>query len=138
MEGSVVAPPQRVCPNCARISWATGPQCPYCTARFRRSAGIEPWMLVLTAVLVLVGVGLMLLIAGNQLDNQLNDRVDEVNKQLNANFNQVRTDVQKQLQAVPPTTGTVPEVTPTPVATASPVPTDTATAAPTAAATDTP
>src|SRR4051812_15129358 len=78
MEGTVGAPPQRVCPKCARISWATGPQCPYCLERFSRSAGVQPWMLVLTGVLVLLGVALMLLIAGNQLDNQLDDSVDEV------------------------------------------------------------
>src|SRR3954467_7739603 len=81
MEGSVGAPPQRVCPKCARISWATGPQCPYCTARFSRGAGVTPWMLAVTALAVILVVAIMLLIAGQQLDNQLDDRVDDVNKQ---------------------------------------------------------
>ena len=65
MEGSAGAPPQRVCPKCARISWATGPQCPYCTARFRAAAGVRPWMLVARSVVVLLGVAVMFIIAGN-------------------------------------------------------------------------
>src|SRR3954453_24032685 len=85
MEGSVGAPPQRVCPKCARISWATGPQCPYCNARFRRAQGVAPGMLVATAVAVIVVVAIMLVIAGNQLDNELTDKVDQVNKQMDAN-----------------------------------------------------
>ena len=46
--------------SCARISWATGPRCPYCTARFRRRGGVTPWMLALTAAIVLLGVAVML------------------------------------------------------------------------------
>ncbi len=140
MEGSVGAPPQRVCPSCARISWATGPQCPYCTARFRRRQGVTPVQLFATAAVVIILVAVMLLIAGNQLDKQLNDRVDEVNKTLDQNFNQIRTDVQKQLsQGGVPTT--VPTAVPTPFDTATAVPTaaptETATAAPTESATET-
>src|ERR1700712_443545 len=116
MEGTVGAPPQRVCPKCARISWATGPQCPYCTARFSRSGEVRPWMLVLTGAIVLVGVAIMLVIAGNQFDSKLNDRVDEVNRELDANFKQITTHVQKQLRAVPPPGGTLPTETPTPFA----------------------
>src|SRR4051794_28476402 len=143
MEGSVGAPPQRVCPSCARISWATGPQCPYCTARFRRRQGVTPVQLFAAAGIVVVLVALMLLIAGNQLDKQLNDRVDEVNKQLDENFNQIRTDVQKQLAqgGLPttiPTAAPTPFETPTAVPTAAATETATATAAPTEAATESP
>src|SRR3954462_2202071 len=124
MEGSVGAPPQRVCPSCARISWATGPQCPYCTARFRRRQGVTPWQLFGAAAAVVVLVAIMLLIAGNQLDKQLNDRVDEVNKELDANFNQIQKEVQDQINqqgggAIPPVTTTptpsaIPSTTPSP------------------------
>src|SRR4051812_48696625 len=145
MEGSVVAPPQRVCPSCARISWATGPQCPYCTARFRRSRGVTPAQLIATAVGVVVVIAIMLLIFANQMENELNDRVDEVNAELDKNFNQIRTDVQNQSQqaggGVPPAapTPTVsPLDTPTPVPTETAAPTETATAAPTETATKSP
>src|SRR5688572_23984211 len=115
MEGSVGAPPQRVCPKCARISWATGPQCPYCRARFSRAPGVAPWMLALTAVIVLVGVALMLLFAGDQLDRQLDERVDQVSREFDADINKMREDVRKELDARLPAGGVV-TPTPTPLA----------------------
>jgi len=78
MEGSVGAPPQRVCPKCARISWATGPQCPYCTARFRRAQTVAPWMLVVATAVLLAGFALMFYITVQNV----NDRVDDVNTQI--------------------------------------------------------
>src|SRR5688572_11519649 len=142
MEGSAGAPPQRVCPKCARISWATGPQCPYCTARFRRATGVAPWMLEVATLVILVGFGLMFLITVNQV----NDRVDEVNRQIDRSVNQLRTDVRKELDArIPPGAGgiggTVPATpTPdplTPLETPTPDPLDT-TPSPTPEATTTP
>ena len=116
MEGSVGAPPQRVCPKCARISWATGPQCPYCTAKFRRSAGVAPWMLVVATAVLLAGFALMFYITVQQV----NDRVDEVNAQIDRSVNQLRTDVRKELDArIPP--GGIGGITPTP--TVDPLPT---------------
>src|SRR3954454_11365619 len=126
MEGTVGAPPQRVCPSCARISWATGPNCPYCTARFRRRQGVAPWMLALAAVLVLVVVAVMLVIAGNQLDSKLDGRVNDVNKQIDAQFDQVRADVRRELDAR--ATPAIP--TPTPFTTPAPSPESTAAPSP--------
>src|SRR3954452_15610726 len=111
MEGSVGAPPQRVCPKCARISWATGPQCPYCRARFRRTTTATfAWMLAVAVVILLAGVAGMLLIAGNQLDAELNDRADQIQGEINRQFDQVRKGVDERLdqQAAP-----APVVTPT-------------------------
>ncbi|HET6550218.1 MAG TPA: hypothetical protein VFG79_17280 [Solirubrobacter sp.] len=118
MEGSAGAPPQRVCPNCARISWATGPRCPYCRARFRRAQGVTPWMLALTALVVLAGVLGMFLIAANRFD----DRVDRVNQRVDEAVNQLRSDVRKELDARVPTNsgGIVPTPTPTPFPTPTP------------------
>jgi hypothetical protein len=151
MEGTVGAPPQRVCPKCARISWATGPQCPYCNARFRRQQGITPWMLVAAAVAIIAVVAIMLLIAGNQLDKKLNDRVDEVNKELDANFDQIQKEVQEQINqqgggAIPPvatpTPPAIPTTTPSPegeaTTTATPSPSATESASPSETATPTP
>jgi hypothetical protein len=117
MEGSVGAPPQRVCPKCARISWATGPQCPYCTAKFRRSAGVAPWMLVVATAVLLAGFALMFYITVQNV----NDRVDEVNTQIDRSVNQLRTDVRKELDArIPP--GGIGGIA-TPVPTVEPLPT---------------
>ncbi len=129
MEGSAGAP-QRVCPKCARISWATGPQCPYCRARFTRPAGVRPWMLLATAFAVLAGVLVMFIIAGNRFD----DRVNDVDQQVEQSLNQIRTDVRKELDArLPAGGGVAPTPTPftpptaTPTVEAEPTPTETPT-----------
>jgi hypothetical protein len=147
MEGStaVAPPPQRVCPECARISWATGPRCPYCTSRFRSGRGIRPWQLWLAVGLTLLGVLVMFFIAGNILENRVNDRIEEINKDFDASLNRFQADVRKELDARLPAAGTgaAPTATPTPFATETPSPTTTPdagtspTATPTATATTT-
>jgi type II secretory pathway pseudopilin PulG len=131
MEAStaVAPPPQRVCPKCARISWATGPRCPYCTARFRSGRGISPWMLVVAAVVVLLGVLVMFVIAGRILEDRVDDRIEEVNKDFDASLNRFEEDVRRELDARLPEggAGAVPTPTPTPLATETPTPTPTAT-----------
>lgn len=135
MEGSAGAPPQRVCPKCARISWATGPQCPYCRARFARPPGVRPWMLVATAAVVLLGVLAMFLIAADRFE----DRVADVNRQVERQLNDIRDDVRKELNeqggATTPTPSPFPTPTPTPVPTETPT---TETPTPDAGATATP
>ena len=139
MEGSAAAPPQRVCPKCARISWATGPRCPYCTARFRRRGGVTPWMLALTAAVVLIGVAAMLVIAGRIIEDRIDDRVVEVNKDFDASLNRFRLEVRKELDARLPAAGTGGAVpTPTPLATPTPTATPERDGSATATPTETP
>jgi type II secretory pathway pseudopilin PulG len=121
MEGSAGAPPQRVCPNCARISWATGPRCPYCQGRFRRRGGIAPWMLVVSVLVVLVAVAVMLAVGGRIAENRLDDRVDEVTKDFDASLNRFREDVRRELDARAAQGGVAP-ITPTPTPFATPSP----------------
>jgi hypothetical protein len=128
MEGSTGAPPQRVCPNCARISWATGPRCPYCQGRFRRRGGIAPWMLVVSVLVVLVAVGAMLAVGGRIMEDRLDDRVDKVTKDFDASLNRFREDVRRELDARA-AQGGIGAVTPTP--TPFPTPTAEATEVPT-------
>ena len=135
MEGSVSAPPQRVCPSCARISWATGPRCPYCRARFRRqNVGVFAWMLAAAVLVTLLGVLAMLLIFGQRVNDEFDKRADRVEQE----FNDIRREIDQRL----PAAGAVPTTTPFPTATASPPPAATATPtpspSPTAGATKTP
>ena len=134
MEGSAGAPPQRVCPKCARISWATGPQCPYCRARFTRPQGVRPWMLIATGAVVLLGVLVMFIIAGNRFD----DRVNDVDKQVEQSLNQIRTDVRKELDARLPPGGAAVTPTPTPFVTPTPTPEAESTETPTPSPTSEP
>jgi hypothetical protein len=122
---AVAPPPQRVCPKCARISYATGPRCPYCTARFRSGRGISPWMLVVAAIAVLLGVLVMFVIAGRIMEDRLDDRIEQVNKDFDASLNRFRDDVRKELDARLPAAGAGAIPTPTPVPTETPVPTPT-------------
>jgi hypothetical protein len=128
MEGSVGAPPQRVCPNCARISWATGPRCPYCRARFRRqTATTMAWMLAVAVLVVLAGVLVMLLIAGERARSELDRRVERVQRDFDASVAQIREDVRRELQQATP----LPSATPSPVPPATPTPSPGATKTPT-------
>jgi hypothetical protein len=137
MEGSVGAAPQRVCPNCARISWATGPQCPYCRASFRRKTSPQfAWMLVAAVLAILAGVLIMLLIAGNQARKELDNRVADVQRQFDVSLAQLQKNFQNELDTRLPAAGAVPTATPLPTETPTAVPTETptpgATATPTA------
>ena len=134
MEGTVAAPPQRVCPKCARISWATGPRCPYCRARFRsQSAATFAWMLALAVVVTLAGVAVMLLIAGHQFRDELDDRSAQIEQRFDAQVRSIRQDIDNRLNAIPSVTP-FPTSTPSPTETATPTPTP----SPTATATGTP
>src|SRR5919112_5924307 len=102
MEGTVAAPPQRVCPKCARISWATGPRCPYCRARFRhQSTATFAWMLALAVVVTLAGVAAMLLIAGHEFRDELDDRSAQIERRFDAQVNSIRQDIDNRLNAIP-------------------------------------
>ena len=131
MEGTVAAPPQRVCPKCARISWATGPRCPYCRARFRRqSVAMLAWLLAIAVVVILAGVAIMLVIAGNRFDDELNDRSAQIEQRFDAQVSQIRQDIRDRLNALP-------SVTPFPTLTPSPSPTETPSPSPSASPTST-
>lgn len=90
---------QRVCPHCARISYADGRRCPYCGRAFRRSSGLLPIaaMLAVFAAVVLGGVALMLLAAGREIDEQLDREVQRVERELERNFDGIQRDVREEL-----------------------------------------
>jgi hypothetical protein len=129
MEATAVsAPPQRVCPKCARISWATGPRCPYCRARFRRqNAALFAWMLAAAVVVILAGMLAILLLVEHRVE-------DHFDKRITTEFDSVRKEIDQRL----PANGVAPTVTPFPTATPAPTLTPTPSAAPTETATATP
>jgi hypothetical protein len=131
MEGSASAPPQRVCPKCARISWATGPRCPYCRARFRRQAtAVVAWMLAIAVLVTLGGVLAILLIVGNRVEKSVADRADRIERQVN--------DIRREMDQRLPAAGAVPSVTPFPTPTATPTETPSPSPTATPSATSTP
>jgi hypothetical protein len=121
MEATAVsAPPQRVCPKCARISWATGTRCPYCRARFRRqNVALFGWMLAAAVVVILGGMLAILLLVEHRVEQHFDNRIT-------SEFDSVRKEIDQRL----PANGIVPTVTPLPTASPAPTPTPTPTATP--------
>jgi hypothetical protein len=109
-------------------------------------------MLALTALVVLLGVAVLLAIGGRIIEDRVDDRIAEVNKDFDASLNRFREDVKKELDAragslggagAVPTATPVPTPTPTPSpegdgTTATPTPSPTATPSAAATPTETP
>ena len=95
---AVDQPIQRVCPHCARISYESSSRCPYCGRGFRRSVlPAMAAMLLLFAVVVLGGLYLMLVAAGNELDRRLDREVTRVERELDRNFESIQEQVRDEL-----------------------------------------
>jgi glucose-6-phosphate-specific signal transduction histidine kinase len=103
-------PVQRVCPHCARISFESGARCPYCGQSFRRRTGLVGMalLLFLFAVVVLGGMLLMLIAAGNEADRKLDREVNRVERNLNQQFDDIQGSVRQELDR------RLPAETPTP------------------------
>jgi hypothetical protein len=103
-------PVQRVCPHCARISFESGARCPYCGHSFKRGSGLVAmaFLLFLFAVVVLGGMFLMLVAAGNEADRKLDREVSRVERNLDDQFDQIQGNVREELDK------RLPEATPTP------------------------
>jgi hypothetical protein len=91
-------PVQRVCPHCARISFESGARCPYCGRSFRRG-GLFGFAVLLTvfATVVLGGIGLMLIAAGNEFDRRIDREVDRVHREFQTDFDRIRLQVRDEL-----------------------------------------
>ena len=87
-----------MCPHCARISYDSGRRCPYCGRGFRRSV-LLPIAALLTvfAVIVLGGTDAMFVVAGREVDEQLDREVERVERELDRNFSGIRRDVREEL-----------------------------------------
>jgi hypothetical protein len=95
---AVDQPVQRVCPHCARISYESGPRCPYCGSSFKRRGLLGfALLLALFAVIVLGGVAAMLVAAGNEFDRRIDRQVDNVHQQFESDFDQIEQSVRDEL-----------------------------------------
>jgi hypothetical protein len=91
-------PVQRVCPHCARISFESGPRCPYCGSAFRRRGLLGfAAVMALFAIVVLGGTALMLIAAGNEFDRRINREVENVHREFQSDFDGIQQDVRDEL-----------------------------------------
>ena len=100
------APAQRVCPHCARIAHTDDRRCPFCRRAYNRKLIPKiALMLLVFAAVVLGGVGAMLAAVGDRLENELDTRVDTVQRDLDRSVdrlgNEVRSELDRRLPAQP-------------------------------------
>jgi len=89
---------QKLCPRCSTLAFTGERRCPWCGARYRRSAwaGLLALMLLQLA-LTLGGVAYMLTVFGDELDQTLDDEVAEVQRDLDDYFDDVERSVTEEL-----------------------------------------
>lgn len=102
--------PQRVCPHCATVAATAADRCPWCERSYRRRT-VSPVaaLLLLQTVLIVGGIALLLVAFGAAVDDELDDKVERVERNLDRDFDGIQRDVRRELdRRLPPT------VTPTP------------------------
>jgi RNA polymerase subunit RPABC4/transcription elongation factor Spt4 len=89
---------QKLCPRCSTLAYTGERRCPWCGAGYRRRTwpGLLALALVQTA-LVLGGVAYMLTVFGDELDSTVDRRVDRVERDLDASFEEVERSVRDEL-----------------------------------------
>jgi hypothetical protein len=122
-------PPQRVCPHCARVAYATERRCPYCRRRYRRRTlpAIAGMLLVFAAV-ILGGVYFMLVSAGDRIEDRVDEQVEGAQREFDRSLDDFERRMQQELER---RAGEAPTPTPTPTETPTPTPTPTPTETPT-------
>jgi hypothetical protein len=98
MTASHGAPPQRVCPHCATIAYSAEADCPFCGRSYRRRIlpGVAA-LLFVTAVLILGGVALLLVAAGQEFDRRTNRQIDRVQGQFGRDVDRLERRIQREL-----------------------------------------
>jgi RNA polymerase subunit RPABC4/transcription elongation factor Spt4 len=95
---------QKVCPACSTVAFTHAPRCPWCGANYRRR--LWPALLAVAVVqtaIVLGGVALMLVAAGDELDRRLNRSVQSVERDIDASLGRIERSVRAELdRRLPP------------------------------------
>jgi hypothetical protein len=107
MPPSPGAPPQRVCPHCATLAYSAESHCPFCGRSYKRHVlpGVAALLLV-TAALILGGVYLMLVAAGDEFDRRVDRQVDGVQEQFGRDVDRLDRRIQRELDRRLPATPT--------------------------------
>jgi hypothetical protein len=101
------APPQRVCPHCATLAYSAEPRCPFCGRSYkRRILPAVAAMLLLTAAVVLGGVALMLVAAGDEFDRRVDRQVESVQDEFGTDVDRLERRIRRELDERLPATPT--------------------------------
>jgi hypothetical protein len=97
---------QRMCPSCSTVAYTSERRCPYCGVGYRRR--LWPALLAVAlvhAAVVLGGVALMIVAAGEELERRLDRSVLEVERDIDASIatveEAVRAELDRRLPPVP-------------------------------------
>jgi hypothetical protein len=89
---------QKLCPSCSTLSYTDAKRCPWRGAGFRRRLwpGLAA-LLLIQALLVLGGVAAMFEIASEVAQSRFDTRVDRVERDIDASFDDVERAVREEL-----------------------------------------
>ena len=105
---SAAQPPQRACPHCSTIATTTEARCPFCHRAYRRRSPLPALLaaLALAVAVTLAGVALMLQSFGDELDSELEEQVDVVQRDFDRDVRGLERRIEEELdrRLGPPTT----------------------------------
>jgi RNA polymerase subunit RPABC4/transcription elongation factor Spt4 len=89
---------QKVCPRCSTVAYTGDRHCPWCGGSYKRRLwpALMALLLVQTA-LVLGGVTYLGTVAGDELDERLDDEVTRVERDIDRSFVDVERAVREEL-----------------------------------------
>jgi uncharacterized paraquat-inducible protein A len=92
-------PPQRVCPHCSTIARTGERRCPYCGSSYRRRGpwGAAIFAALLTTVAVLAGVVVVVTIALDRAERELDRTVEDVQGQVDRDVRQIEQRIEREL-----------------------------------------
>jgi hypothetical protein len=91
--------PQRVCPRCSSLARTPHAHCPFCGRSYRRRSPLPAILLALlaTAAASIGGTALMLTAFGDELDRELEDQVDVVQRDLDRDVRRIERTFEREL-----------------------------------------
>lgn len=109
MTTAPAATPQRLCPHCASVATTSAAKCPWCGRSYRRRTVAAIAALLLVQAAVVIGVVLYALSGtGDTVQNQVDDGISQIQKEIDRRVgdvqDQVRTELRKELDRRLPST----------------------------------
>ena len=104
--------PQRVCPRCSSICRTADAHCPFCGRSYRRRSPVAAIaaMLAVAVATILAAIALMLTAFGDELDTELEEQVDVVQRDFDRDVTGLESRVERRIERLlderlPATTG---------------------------------
>jgi len=96
---SATQPPQRACPRCSTIARTADAHCPFCGGSYRRRSplGAVVATVLLGVAAILAGTALMLSAFGDELDRELDDQVEVVQRDFDRDVGQLERRIAREL-----------------------------------------